>query len=233
MVATCVRSACTSAPSVTCARPTRPLIGARILVSIEIELRARDVGPARGDVGLGLPQVGDRESSCDCAIARVGHSASARCAFCVSWFEHGLRLGERRPRGVELDLERLGVELVQHVAGLDVAALLEVRDARRCPTRGRAPRRCASARCGRAVRGSPAARRLQFEHAHLLDRRRFRVGSGRGFRAGRQGEGCEQDAGGEAPRRPDRMHGRVGRGGIRVLLFSQLRRRVGDKKCSI
>ena len=45
---------------VTRARPIRPLIGERIARVVEIELRARDVRLARGDVGLGLAKCRDR-----------------------------------------------------------------------------------------------------------------------------------------------------------------------------
>ena len=92
----------------------------------QIELGPRDVGLACGDVCLGLADIGDGD------IELRLRGSAARCqhlhALGVLLFlgQHRGRFSEGGFRGIDIDFEGPGIELVKNVAGFDVAALLEI-----------------------------------------------------------------------------------------------------------
>ena len=204
------------------------MIGARIFGSLEIELGAIDVGLARGDVGLRLPQVGNRKIKLRLRDRPRRKQRFGTLVVLCLLIEHGLRLGERRLGGVELDPERLGVELVEHVAGFDVAALLEI------PVHDDA--RDTGAHLGDARRRNAAGqlpnhrqrRGLQFKDAHLLRRRRLSGRRGRAFGAGRQHQSRKKETCGNSQGRQDFRHVLCDFRGVwdgkEVFLSSQLRK---------
>ena len=92
----------------------------------EIELGARDVRLARGDVRFGLAKGRNRHLQLrlrDRAAWRQRLLALVVLTFLV---QHCGGLAQGGFRSVELDLERPGIDLVEDLASLDVAPLLEI-----------------------------------------------------------------------------------------------------------
>ncbi len=92
----------------------------------EVELGAGDIGLARGDVGVSLTHRRGRG-----LVLHVGDGLARQqrlhaLGLLTGLFGHGLSLGERGLGGLQFDLERRGIEPVEDIARVDVAALLEV-----------------------------------------------------------------------------------------------------------
>ena len=61
----------------------------------------------------------------DLAGDAAGHERLDALGLLGRLFEHGLRLGERGFARLQFDLEGGGIDAIEHVAGIDVGALLE------------------------------------------------------------------------------------------------------------
>ena len=93
---------------------------------LQIELGTRDVGLAGRNVRLGLADIGDSDIE-----LRLSRSAARRQhlhALGVLLFlvQHHDGFSKGGFRGIHIDFEGPGVELVENVAGFNVAALLEI-----------------------------------------------------------------------------------------------------------
>ena len=200
----------------------------------EIELGARDVGLARGDVRLGLADIGDRDVQL--RLRRPRRSAPASpCAWrsvfpgSAPRWPFARRLPRRRARSRKA-WRRARRERRPLLTSLPCSKL-------RLTTMPDTRARTSAIRVG-AMR--PGNSRITASGAGCSS---MTLTSWTGGVSGLEAEGASEqaDKARAASRTPARKRraGRVectaavGRGGIRVLLISQLRRRVGDKKCSI
>ena len=162
---------------------------------VEVEPGARDVGAPRGDIGAGLMQRSDGGLVLRLRHRPRGDQRLLTLGVLGFLIQHGDRLGERGLGGVEFDFVVRGIEVVEHLAGADFAALLERagdHDARHAGAHvGDAGRRDAA----RQLAHVRARRRLQRHDADVLRCGCLR-GRGRGaFGAGGYAE--SQKHGGE------------------------------------
>jgi hypothetical protein len=93
---------------------------------IEIELCARDIGIAGGNVSLCLTQAGDRELELRLRNRARGRQRLRALGVLRLLVEHGAGLGKRGFSGSQFNLEWRGIEPIKHLAGLDLASLLEI-----------------------------------------------------------------------------------------------------------
>ena len=134
---------------------------------VEIELHARHVGLARGDIGLRLAERRDRDLILRLRGGLARDQLLDPLGLLFGLIVHGLRLGERGFGRRELDFELHRVDAIEHIAGLDVGALrersLQDNSCDACAYLGNTGRRDAA---GKLADVRPR-RRLQGDDAHL------------------------------------------------------------------
>ena len=92
---------------------------------IEIEFRARDVGLAAADLGLGLALGRDRLFVFGLGRRALAGQRRDAPRMLRGEIERSRRLVQRGLARLQFDLERLGVDPVQRIAGLHLGSLLE------------------------------------------------------------------------------------------------------------
>ena len=195
----------------------------------EIEPGARDVRLARGDVRFGLAKGRNRHLQ----LRRRDRTAWRQrllALFVLTFLvQHCVGLAQGGFRSVELDLERLGVDLVEHLAFLDVAPLLEIAT---IDDAGYAGANLGDSGWGNAARqlaNDRQRRRLQFDDADFLDGGcSLALGSGGPFAAAGQGPASNTAA--AAPENEKSNEKDKGRGaGFGVFRANPARRFCSDR----
>ena len=135
----------------------------------EIEPGARDVRLARGDVRFGLAKGRNRHLQLRRRDRTAGRQRLLALFVLTFLVQHCVGLAQGGFRSVELDLERLGVDLVEDLAFLDVAPLLEIAT---IDDAGYAGANLGDSGWGNAARqlaNDRQRRRLKFDDADFLD----------------------------------------------------------------
>ena len=107
-----------------CATDT-PVDGRADTRVVEIKLYARDVRLARGDVGLRLTNCRDRDFILRLRRGLPRDQLFHPLGLLFGLIVHRLRLCKRGLGRIELDLEPDRVDAIEHIARLDVGALLK------------------------------------------------------------------------------------------------------------